>query len=180
METELTPWQEINPPMASAPRPALPSRYSDLTPATAAEFRNELTACLALVVPSGMTEEARRDWLRVAWATLKHWPLDLLRAGCEAARESCDHPAKVVPAIVETTKDRLERRRDRARSDDAGSTLMIAGPGHKRPVMDRRGQPMSEDDTAELNAILEKLGATARYRPDGSRYVTENMSNSNA
>ena len=40
-----------------------------------------------------------------------------------------------------------------------------------RPVMDRRGEPMSEADTTELNRILESLGAAARYRSDGSRYL---------
>lgn len=167
---DLTPWEDINPPMASAPRPAPPSRYSDLTPATAKEFRDELTACLALVVPVGMSEESRRDWLRVAWGTLKFWPVDLLRIGCEEARRTCDHPAKIVPAIVEATKDTLDRRRDRGRGTD---TLCIAGPGHRKPVMDRRGEPMSQEDTDELNGVLERLGAKARYRPDGSRFMID-------
>ncbi len=43
----------------------------------------------------------------------------------------------------------------------------------KGPVMDRRGQPMSQDDTDELNSTLEKLNATARYRSDGSRYMID-------
>ena len=49
---------------------------------------------------------------------------------------------------------------------------LLAG-GEKLPrgnVMDRRGQPMSEDETRELNSILASLGATKRYRPDGSKY----------
>ena len=37
-------------------------------------------------------------------------------------------------------------------------------------VMDRRGEPMTEADTFKLNVRLEKEGATARYRKDGSRY----------
>jgi hypothetical protein len=41
----------------------------------------------------------------------------------------------------------------------------------RKPLMDRRGQPMSESDTFALNKELESLGATARYRPDGSRYT---------
>lgn len=40
----------------------------------------------------------------------------------------------------------------------------------KRPVMDRRGEPMSNADTDELNRILESYGAGARYRSDGTRY----------
>ncbi len=43
-------------------------------------------------------------------------------------------------------------------------------PPPLKPVMDRRGEAMSDDDTAELNTILASLGATARYRADGSRY----------
>lgn len=47
-------------------------------------------------------------------------------------------------------------------------------PEHiRRDVMDRRGEPMSPADTAELNRKLESLGATARYREDGSRYLVE-------
>lgn len=41
----------------------------------------------------------------------------------------------------------------------------------KRDVMERRGQPMDEADTAKLNTRLELAGANARYRPDGSRYM---------
>jgi hypothetical protein len=74
-------------------------------------FRNELTACLALVAPVGMTEEAKRDWLAVAWATLKDLPPDLLSRGCKVARETCDHPCKVVPTIIEATRQSMAYRR---------------------------------------------------------------------
>jgi hypothetical protein len=87
-----------------------------LKPATNIEFRNELTACLVLVAPVGMTEEARGEWLRVAWETLKHLPADLLGIGCRKARETCDHPSKIVPAILAETRDLLERRRDHVRA----------------------------------------------------------------
>jgi hypothetical protein len=106
MADDLTPWEEINPPMVSAPQRGLPSKCLDrLTPASNVEFRNELTACLALTAPAGMTEEGRGEWLAVAWETLKHLPPDLLAMGCRKARETCDHPSKIVPAIVEATKD---------------------------------------------------------------------------
>jgi hypothetical protein len=151
--------------MASAARrgPQLPSSER-LTPADNDTFRDELTACLALVAPAGMTEEARRDWLLVAWQSLKHLPADLLRSGCHAARQKCDHPSKIVPTIIAETAQSLRWRRE-----------MIPGqlalpPKDKRHVMDRRGEPMSQADTDKLNGILENLGASARYRPDGSRY----------
>lgn len=154
--------------MALVPRQGLQSRSLDrLAPASSDDFRNELTACLTLVAPVGMTEEAKRDWLAVAWGTLKHLPVDLLRDGCRKAREACDHPSKIVPAIVEATQDALERRR----SHPADSWASLPGPPKRRNVMEHRGEPMSEEETAELNDILEKLGAVARYRPDGSRYT---------
>jgi hypothetical protein len=113
---EPTAWEDINPPMASAKRQELQSRSSErLKPATRDDFRNELTACLTLVAPVGMNEEAKRDWLAVAWQTLKHLPADMLSRGCKAARETCDHPAKIVPAIMRETEEAMRRRREAAR-----------------------------------------------------------------
>lgn len=68
-------------------------------------FRNELTACLTLVAPVGMDEESRRDWLAVAWDTLKHLPPHILASGARHARQVCDHPSKIVPAIIASTAD---------------------------------------------------------------------------
>jgi hypothetical protein len=133
-------------------------------------FRNELTACLALTAPAGMTEEARRDWLTVAWQSLRDIPPHILRVGTAKARLTCDHPSKIVPTIVAETAEMIRWNRESRAESDA---LRIAGPPKKKHVMDRRGEPMSEAETAELNDILEKLGATARYRPDGSRYLVE-------
>lgn len=64
-------------------------------------FRNELTACLTLTAPVGMTEEAKRDWFAVAWDTLKHLPPSVLVIGARHARLTADHPSKIVPAIME-------------------------------------------------------------------------------
>jgi hypothetical protein len=164
---ELTPWEEINPPTALAPQQGQPSPYS-VSPASPDLFRNELTACLALVAPAGMAEEARRDWLTVAWGTLGHLPADLLIEGCAHARKVADHPAKVVPAIISVTEDRLVRRREYRQSD--GEHKSLPAPT-KRHLLDRRGEAMSQEDTDELNRILEQLGAAARYRADGSRYT---------
>jgi hypothetical protein len=102
---EPTPWEEINPPMVSAPRHGLPRRLRPSGAGHSDVFRNELTACLTLVAPAGMTEEARRDWLAVAWGTLKHLPPDILAIGCKKARETCDHPSKIVPTILAETKE---------------------------------------------------------------------------
>lgn len=121
---EPTAWQDINPPMASPPQPAPVCGY--LAPATNIEFRNELVACLTLVAPVGMTEEAQTNWLRVAWDTLKHLPADLLSAGCAEARKTADHPSKIVPAIAGYAETRLEARRRLEREYPTGQVALPA------------------------------------------------------
>ena len=111
---EPTPWQEINP-MVSAPRPEQRAMSSALEPATREQFAVELTSCLALVAPVGMTEDARREWLTVAWDTLRHLPPDILARGCRVAREKCDHPSKIVPTILESTREWMATRREGCR-----------------------------------------------------------------
>jgi hypothetical protein len=103
MADEITAWEDINPPMVSAPQRGQLSTCSDLDARTV--FRNELTACLALVAPVGMTEESRREWLAVAWDTLKDIdPGDLAKCARQA-RQTCDHPAKIVPAIIKARSE---------------------------------------------------------------------------
>lgn len=75
------------------------------------QFRNELTACLALTAPTGMGESDRQEWLKVAWGTLRDIPGDLLTIGCTAARRRADHPAKIVPIIMDEAEALLRQRR---------------------------------------------------------------------
>lgn len=169
---EITPWQEINPTMALAPRAAPPLPLSQtcsaLAPATPQELVTELAACLTLCVPAGMTESARTEWFKIARRTVGHLPVDLLRVGAEHARAVADHPAKICPAMIAGVKDLLEQRKRLAAEERDRQAALP--PPTKRDVMDRRGEPMSAEDTAELNRRLEYLGATARYREDGSKY----------
>lgn len=153
----------------SAPRPALPSLCSDpLTrPATEDDFRNELTACLALVAPVGMDENARREWLMVAWDSLRHLPTDLLRAGCRKARLIADHPAKIVPAIIAETEEDMARRTRIVL--EYGAAL----PGPKTHIMDRDRRHFTAEDWDELNQHLELVGSPVRYRSDGTRYEAD-------
>ena len=104
-----------------------------LQPATRQEFAVELTACLALVVPVGMTEEARREWLSVAWQTLKHLPSDLLAAGCLQARKTADHPSKIVPAIVAYAEPRLSSRKRIEREHGDPTRPALTAPGYVTP-----------------------------------------------
>ena len=88
---------------------------TSLQPASRDQFRTELTSCLILTAPSGMTKEDRNEWLKVAWGTLRDLPPDILAAGCKVARETCDHPSKIVPTIMKEAGPWLEMRRRGAR-----------------------------------------------------------------
>lgn len=139
-----------------------------LAPATDEVFRNELTACLALVVPAGMTEESRRDWLAVAWGTLKHLPADLLRAGCDEARKTCDHPSKLVPAIVAYAEPLLRQRQRFEREYAPVETASLPPPG--KHIMERDRKTFGPNEWAELSQHLECMGSNVRYRSDGTRF----------
>jgi hypothetical protein len=93
-----------------------------------------------------------------------------LHRGCEVARQTCDHPSKIVPAIVAETAEWMEIRR---RSGPSAPSVACLPAPTKKHVMDRRGEAMTDAETRQLNEILENLGATARYNPDGSRYTIE-------
>lgn len=142
-DQEPTAWEEINPAAtALAPRPErLPACSERLRPASRETFRNELGACLALVVPVGMDEEARVEWLAVAWQTLSHLPADMLQAGCAKARLTADHPSKIVPAIVAETQDWYEMRQRTAapilRGDQVPPERQLEKPDYCTPEQAR-------------------------------------------
>lgn len=162
---DLPPWDDINPPVTALARTSAPLSAS-LEPAPREDFARELTKCLSLVAPVGMDENARTEWLAAAWETVQHLPADLLAIGAAHARKVADHPSKIVPAIIAETEELLKCRRESAKKP--GQPCLPAPS--RRNVMDRRGEPMSAEDTAELNRVLELNGATARYREDGSKY----------
>lgn len=66
-----------------------------------------LSASLALVKPAGMTAKEVKEWLDVAFDALAHLPLHIFARGIREARLICDHPAKIVPAVVAATRDAL-------------------------------------------------------------------------
>lgn len=77
-----------------------------------------------------MTEEARRDWLLVAWETLKDIPPDILMIGAKVARAKCDHPSKIVPTIFEETKELMRWRRDATREFAERQALPAPPPNY--------------------------------------------------
>jgi hypothetical protein len=86
----------------------------DQAPARDEDLATELTPCLTLVAPAGMTKGERTLWLHAAARALDGIPLDLLRKGCDAALKLADHPSKIVATIYRTIEPDLERRRREA------------------------------------------------------------------
>ena len=107
---ELTPWEELGP--VKPTPPALDERGERhwLRPGcytlrvTVNDAIQELTRSLAMVCPTGMTEEDRTQWIAAAASTIRDAdisPNDFTRAAARARLDpTCDHPAKVVPAII--------------------------------------------------------------------------------
>lgn len=71
------------------------------------EMSAMLSASLALVKPAGMTSKEVADWLDVAFDALSHLPLPIFRDGIRQARQTCDHPAKIVPTVIACTREAL-------------------------------------------------------------------------
>lgn len=94
---------------------ALPAAIAEaemyLVPTSRELMVKGLTSALTLVAGVGMGEGERKTWLAAAAVTLRELPEDLFRRGIDAARRSCDHPAKVVPAVLAEVRVELDRRK---------------------------------------------------------------------
>ena len=74
----------------------------------------ELSACLTLVSPSGMSADDRTEWLKVAHRTLAEVPADLMERGCTEARKTCRFASEIVPAILAEIEQPMKWRKANA------------------------------------------------------------------
>lgn len=72
---------------------------------------NELSACLALVRPAGMTEDMATEWLAVAASTLTGLSEYELAKGFRQARLECSHHSQIVPTVMKANAEAIEYRR---------------------------------------------------------------------
>jgi hypothetical protein len=75
-----------------------------LAPAMPEQIIAALTPVLAQVAATGMSEDDREEWSAATCDALRGIPGDLLYRGIRVARVSCDHPAKIVPAVMEEVR----------------------------------------------------------------------------
>lgn len=64
------------------------------------EIINEISSCLALVKPVGMSDDMATEWLAVAAGELLDLTRNALKAGCAHARRTCTHHAQIVPTVL--------------------------------------------------------------------------------
>lgn len=76
--------------------PSSPSREW----ATAEGLIPQLSACLALVRPVSMTEDAAAEWLAVAASELAGYGKLMVEAGLSDARQNCTHHGQIVPHVI--------------------------------------------------------------------------------
>lgn len=71
-----------------------------LAPRSLDEIMAALSRCLTLTAPTGMSQDDRLEWLTIAAPELAALPSMLFDDACAHARRTCDHPAKIIPAIL--------------------------------------------------------------------------------
>lgn len=118
----------------------------------------ELTRCLTLCAPSGMSSDERAVWLATAWAEVSHIPAGTFEGACAAARKIVDHPSKIVPAIIKESAfmtDLFIRRRNEEEAawrNRNAPRLTVAEPDPDPFAADRE----------EVSAMMADLVATLK------------------
>ena len=64
------------------------------------ELLNHLNACLTMVRPAWMSDQAAGEWLTIAAADLSHLDPRTLAAAAKEARGKCTHHGQIVPTIL--------------------------------------------------------------------------------
>ena len=97
-------WEEQKRQAAKLSRVSLEAHIGDLeaklAPRSLEEIMAALSRCLTLTAPTGMSQDDRLEWLMVAAPELTDLPSMLFDDACAHARKTCDHPAKIIPAIL--------------------------------------------------------------------------------
>lgn len=168
-DADLTRW------LGPRERQILPAAIVDaqmaLSPAPADDVLRELSLCLDLVAPTGMTTDDRDDWLTAAGETLFGIPTDLLAVAAFQARQSADHPSKVVPAIMAVAKGPwTSRKSDLARAQKLHDA--VTGKRERKPWEPQEFDEAERCTPEQAAAILEEVGIAVPSRGASSTIPT--------
>ena len=107
---------------------ALRGQPSAHSPLSRGEIINELSSCLALVKPVGMSDAMATEWLAVAAGELLDLTRNALKAGCAHARRTCSHHAQIVPTVLaEAERSQMVKADDRFLDDWNASLAEFLG-----------------------------------------------------
>lgn len=143
----------LNPTLAGMIPLASAEARASLAPALGQHFKRFVSPTLALVAPAGMSEQDQRAWLATAAETLRGIPADLLDQGCTKARQTCDHPSKIVAAIFAEVGPLWN-----ARKRQAARLMELETIARHRPAPGA-GDPLVRPD--EVAAIREEFGLSS-------------------
>lgn len=104
--------------------------------ATAEGLIPQLSACLALVRPVSMTEDAAAEWLAVAASELAGYLLLSVEAGLSDARQRCTHHGQIVPHVIKYM--------------EASNTWRLGKPLERRLPNQHRPRELAPPETAKL------------------------------
>lgn len=141
---------------ATARSASLPSGASQTDSVAVAKVH--LAACLALVRPVTMTDEAAVEWITVASRELAGFPPSVIEQACSSAKRHCSHHAKILPFVTEEC-ERIEA--DFWRMREAAKTIPFQ---HREPEHPKLSFSQILDNERWLNtpgeqqARLRKLG----------------------
>lgn len=140
-----------------------------------------LAACLALVRPVSMTDDAALEWINVAAKELRGFPPSTVEQACSEARRKCSHHAKILPFVVEEC-ERLETEFAKAARNARLQALPRTPYIHREPEpVKLRPEEIADnerwlntvgDEQAKLrriglgNGALVMEGDRVRYAPD--------------
>lgn len=136
-----------------------------LAPRSLNEIMAALARCLTLTAPTGMSQEDRLEWLKVAAPELADLPSMIFDDACAHARRTCDHPAKIIPAILKFepphyasatfARKRLADAKARLANINAPRLRQQDNPEERQELAASMGELLKELRAGPLSEVME-------------------------
>lgn len=132
---------------------------------------NGLAQSLALVVPTGMSEDDREQWLAAATIQIyeKHLSANDLDFALRKSRDEADHPSKIIPGIMRALGDDWRPQKGIVSS---GSTVTNISERVETILAKLRDGAYNQDEIDELPERLKRLAIEqGSLRMVGGKFV---------
>ena len=136
-------WDEQKRQHAQLLKSSLQQEISELEAKLAPRSLEEMGAQIILgntfPAPTGMSQDDRTEWLMVAAPELADLPSMLFDDACAHARKTCDHPAKIIPAILKYEP-----------------SAYWVGPAHTRQLLSQAKAKLANIDAPRLQQTVDE------------------------